>query len=194
MIKVLITIITAGILGGCAATYTLDGQKYKNSTEFQSAVDAQRNTALTSIKPLPKPLTPKKLIAAIPSEQSLYTENIRRVTAANGSPPNGISLEIIENLTKSNYKLIKIFYEGTAQRNIYTSVEIRNMPSMITSLEPSKEYDVIYYTEPSVGSGQYFYASIKHGKQIFSFDRSQTGPDGKIKAFVEAIQALAIRE
>ena len=65
---------------------------------------------------------------------------------------------------------------------------------MITSLEPSKEYDVIYYTEPSVGSGQYFYASIKHGKQIFSFDRSQTGPDGKVKAFVEAIQALAIRE
>lgn len=48
MIKVLVTIVTAGILAGCAATYTLDGQKYKIPTEFQSAVDAQRSIALTS--------------------------------------------------------------------------------------------------------------------------------------------------
>lgn len=194
MIKFLSPLILAGILSGCAATYTLDGKKYNNSAEFQSAVESKRNAALNSISPLQKTITPKKLIAAIPSEQALYTENIRRVTAANGAAPNGVALEIIENLTKSNYKLTKIFYEATLKRGIYSSVEIKEMPSMAITLEPSNEYDVIYYTEPSISSGQYFYASSKHGKQIFAFDRSPEGIDGKVKSFIEAIQVQAIRD
>jgi hypothetical protein len=68
------------------------------------------------------------------------------------------------------------------------------MPAMSVSLEPSSDTDVLYYTEPSQGTGQWFYATTKHGKQIFAYDRSGAGSTAKVHAFIDAVQALAIRE
>ena len=194
MIKLTALVLAALTLTGCAATYTLDGNKYDSSASFQNAVEAQRANAIASVKKLPQPLNTKKLIAALPSEQTLLEENIRRVTKNNGTSPSGITMELIINLTKSNYKLSKVFYEAVQARGIYSEVEIRDMPSMAISLEPSKDYDVIYYTEPALNTGQYFYASAKHGKQIFAFDRSVVGIEAKTNAFIEAVQAQAIKD
>ena len=194
MIRIIILFFVAITLSGCVATYSLAGKKYENEESFQSAVESRRELTLSKISPLPKPLTTKKLIVSIPSEQAIYDENERRHVALTGRSLMGIGVEQNRNLSKANYKLARVFFEGVEKRKIYSDVVIKDAPTVVTSLEPSAEYDVIYYTEPGVGSGQYFYASAKYGKQVFAYDRSATEPGGKVKAFIEALQSLVIRE
>lgn len=194
MIKSIATIGLALALSGCAATYTLGTKKFDNEQAFQAAVENERAQALSQVQKLPAPLTKKKLIAALPSEQALYAENSRRHTAVTGKPLMGIGIEQNNNMSKFAYKMTKVFFDGVQKRGIYSSVEIRDMPSMAVSIEPSQEYDVLYFTEPSAGSGQYFYASAKHGKQVFAYDRSGEGVTAKVNAFIEAAQVQAIKE
>jgi len=90
--------------------------------------------------------------------------------------------------------MAKVFYEAVQKRGIYSSVTVNETGSMANSLEPANEYDVMYHTEPSIGAFQIFYASSKHGKQVFAFDRSGATPTAKVNAFIDAVQALAVRE
>lgn len=194
MIKFFTTIGLAVILSGCAATYNLDGKKFDNEKTFQAAVEDRRAQVLSQVQKLPAPLTKKKLIAALPSEQTLYAENSRRHTATTGKPLIGIGIEQNTNLSKAAYKMTRAFFEGVQKRGIYSSVEIRDMISMAVSLEPSQEYDVLYFTEPAISSGQYFYSSAKHGKQVFAYDRSGEGATAKVNAFIEAAELQAIKD
>ena len=68
MIKKILVLLAATALTGCAVNYTLEGQKYDSKEKFQQAVDTNIFSALATIKPLPAPLTKKKLMVAIPSE------------------------------------------------------------------------------------------------------------------------------
>lgn len=194
MIKLFAAFIIAILFTGCAATYTLGAKKYENEQSFQAAIESERLEAIQQVKPLPSALTTKKLIAALPSESAIYEENSKRHTLITGRPLFGIAIEQNKNLSKAAYKLNRVFFEGLEKKRVYTTVEILDMPSMSVSIEPSIEYDVIYFTEPSVGSGQYFYASAKHGKQVFAFDRSGDGVTAKVNAFIDAAQAQAIRD
>lgn len=195
MIKLItLAVVVVGILGGCGTTYTFEGQKYDSKEKFQSAVDSAASGALATIAPLATPLSQKKLVFAIPSESALVNENVRRQVAIAGSQPNAIQQELIDNLSRSNFKLTKIFFEGVQRKNIYKSVQFIEMQSMTGSFAPSQDVDTLYYVEPSQGSGQWFYASSKGGKQIFAFDRSSVTPAGKIQAVVDAVQAQAIRD
>lgn len=90
--------------------------------------------------------------------------------------------------------MIKDFFEAIQKRGIYKSVVINETSTTVNSLEPARDYDVMYYTEPGIGSGQMFYASSKHGKQVFAYDRSGITGKDKVRAFVEAAQTLAVRE
>lgn len=194
MIKIFAVVGLALAISGCTSTYTLNGRRFENQEAFQAAVESERSSAVSQVKTLPLPLTKKKLIAALPSEQALYEENIRRQIAHTGRSVSGLAQEQITNLSRSNYKLTRVLFEGVEKRGIYSGVEIRNMPSMAFSIEPSLEYDVIYYTEPTIGAGQLFYSSAKYGRQVFAYDRSVSGVTGKVNSFIEAVQLQAIKE
>lgn len=194
MIKKIAIFGLVAFLSGCTSTYNLNGKRFENQEAFQVAVENERSAAVSQVQTLPAPLSKKKLIAALPSEQALYEENTRRQIAHTGRPVSGIALEQITNLSKSNYKLTRVLFEGVQRRGIYSGVEIRDMPGMAVSIEPSLEYDVIYYTEPAIGAGQLFYSSVKHGRQVFAYDRSVSGVTGKVNSFIEAVQLQAIKE
>lgn len=181
-------------LNGCAVNYTYDGQKYDSKEKFHQAVESKISGVLASIEPLPKPLTQKKLIFAIPSEVALLEESTKRFVQMQGTQPIGQAKEIVENLPKANYKNIKVFYDALQKRNIFASTQFIDMQTMTGSFAASADADVLYYIEPSQGSGQWYYTSLKHGKQIFAFDRSSPTLTGKLQAFNEAIQAQAIRD
>lgn len=181
-------------LTGCSAHYFLDGVKYDNEQAFQAAVESTRQNSLASIQPLSEPLTSKRLIVAIPSEQTIYNENARRHQNMTGGEPTGIAIEHNRNLSKHAFKMNKVFFEGVQKRGIYAGVEIRETDSVVNSLEPASDYDVMYLTEPAVNSGQYFYSSKRHGKQIFAYDRSQPGATANLNNFISAVQALAVRD
>lgn len=194
MNKMVAALIFALTLSGCVSHYFLGGKKYENEESFQSAVEESRSTSLNQIQTLPAPLSKKRLVVSIPSEQTFYAENLRRHQAAQGKEAMGLALDQYRNLAKSNFKLTKVFFEAVQKRGIYSSVTINETGTVVNSLEPANEYDVMYYTEPGVGSGQIFYSSSKHGKQVFAYDRSGTTLTAKVNAFIDAVQALAIRE
>lgn len=194
MIKLIVSMATALLVSGCAATYFFEGKKYENQEKFQQAVNDARDLAVQGITPLKESVTNKRLIAVIPSEQAFKEEMTRRVTMADGRAPMGIAIEQIENLSKSSYKMTRVWYDGIQRRKIFRDIEIRENPSMVASIEPSSEYDVMFYTEPGIGAGQFFYSSVKHGKQAFAFDRSGTDVTQRVRSFVDAVSALAIRD
>lgn len=193
--KIIISGITmAFILSGCAATYSLDGVKYDNKESFHAAVENQKTSAVAKIQPLQKPLTDRNLIFAIPKAEVLVAASKQNFAKIEGRQPLGIAAEILENIPLANHKLSVVYGDAIEKRGIYQSVRQVPLESMDSTLQPTAKDDVLYYTEPTIGSGQWFYASSKHGRQVFAFDRSKPGVDGKISAFLDAVQAQAIRE
>jgi hypothetical protein len=180
-------------LGGCATFYTLEGQRYNSKEEFQRASESMMTGAVAQISPLPSPLTNRKLIFAMPTEQAISQETINRATRANGAL-NSTQTELLQNISKHNHRSVRAFFEAVQKRGIYSSLQLMELPSMVISIEPTSDTDVIYMTEPAAGSGQWFYASGKHGRQVFAYDRSGVGPAAKAQAFVDAAQLLAIRQ
>lgn len=194
MIKNFFTLVTVLAVSGCANFYTLEGVKYDSKEAFHQAVTQKNTEALNSIQPLPAPVTKMNLIMAIPSEATIYTENIARTTKQNGRAPSGILLERIENLTKANFSMTKVFADAVQKKGVYTSMKFMEMPSMAVSIEPSSSTHVLYFSEPSIGTGQWFFATQKGGKQVFGYDRSGAGPTAKVQAYVDAVMTQAIRE
>lgn len=195
MMKKLIALVAVLALSGCAKNfYTLEGVKYDTKEEFHQAVDRMNNEALNGIKPLPSPVTKKNLIIAFPSPATIYAENISRQTKTSGQSPSGLLLERMENVSKANFATSKVFADGVQRRGIYASTKFMEMPSMTVSLEPSADTDVLYFSEPAISSGQWFFATQKHGKQVFGYDRSGAGATAKVQAFTDAVLAQAIRE
>ena len=194
MIKKFLGLVVIIALSGCAVNYTFEGQKYGSKETFQQAVDSKVLAVLSTIAPLPVPLSKTKLIFAMPSEATLIDESVKRFVALQGTQPIGPAAEILQNVTKSNYKNIKVFYDAIQKKNIYASTQFIEMQSMTGSFAASPTTDVLFVVEPSRGSSQWYYVTHKQGKQIFSSDRSSPTAEGKIHAFVDAVQAQAIRD
>lgn len=134
------------------------------------------------------------MIFAIPKAEVLIGASKQNFAKIEGRQPMGIAAEILENVPLANHKLSVVYGDAIEKRGIYQSVRQVPLDSMDSTLQPTAKDDVLYYTEPTIGSGQWFYASSKHGRQVFAFDRSRPGVDGKIGAFLDAIQAQAIRD
>lgn len=181
-------------LNGCAVSYTFDGQKYNSKEAFHQAVDSKTSEVLSGITPLPSPVSKKRLIFGTPSEAALLAESNNRFAKSQGNQPTGAAKEILDNVTKANYKNIKIFFDAVQKKNIYASTQFIDMPTMTGSFEASNDTDTMYYIEPTQGSGQWFYHSSKGGKQIFAYDRSAPSMSGKVQAFIDAVLTQAIRD
>jgi len=194
MIRKIAIFIAPLLLAGCAQTYILEGQKYESKEAFLLAGNKMNVDAVRQVTPLPQPLTSKKLIMAMPSEKAFFESGVNFITKADGRPPVGANLEVFKNLVAHNYAATKVFYEAVERKRIYSSVAFRDMSSVVISIEPSADTDVIYVTAPDPTSAQWFYGSQKYGKQVFAYDRSGAGAAAKVSAFVDAVQALAIRE
>jgi hypothetical protein len=194
MIKKILGLVAVIVLSGCAVNYTYEGQKYDSKEKLHQAVDGHVFRTVATITPLPKPLTQKKLIFAIPSEATLFEESKKRYAKSQGTTLSGPAFEVLENLTKSNYKNIKVFFDAVQKRNLYASVQLVELQSMNGSLAASTNTDALYLVEPSQGSSQWYYTSLKQDKQIFAYDRSSPTAEGKVQAFVDALQVQAIRE
>lgn len=182
-------------LSGCAANYQYLGQKYDSKEKFQQAVDSNVSNGVSVITPLPTALTQRKLVFAIPSEATLFNELVRRHGVLNnGSQPNSLQIEMYENLAKAAYKSMKVNFDAVQKRNIYASTQFVEMQSMNGSFAASPDTDSLYYVEPAVGASQWFYTSLKHGKQVFAYDRSDPNFLPRLQSFVDAAQTQAIRD
>lgn len=193
-LKLITAALSFAALSGCASVYYLEGKEYKDETSFQQATDQLNLSILANIVPLPSPVTERSLVYAYPSQKTLYDESVRRHTEAKGMAPVGIALDQYRNLSIHAVKASNTSGSAIKKRGIYPQVTILETDTMVNSIEPSENTDVLYYSEASIGAGQMFYASKKHGKQIFAFDRSGSTPEARTQALIEAVQAFAIRD
>ena len=194
MIKKVVGLIVLVALTGCATSYVLEGQKYDSKEKFQQAADSGISDALSTITPRTVPLTQRKLVFAIPSEAAIFTESVRRFVAVNGRQPHAMQDEMYRNLSSVGFKATKVFFDAVQKRNIFASTQFIEMQSMTASYAASTDTDTLYFVEPSQGSGQWYYTSQKHGKQIFAYDKSSPNLAGKLHGFIDSVQALAIRD
>ncbi len=193
--KVTLLIIIAALgLAGCAVNYTYNGQKYDSKEKLEAAVDANVNSVVAAISPLPAPLTSKKLIFAIPSEQAIYAENVHRFVNAQNRQPTSMQTEVMANIGRANFRSTKVFFDALQKKHIYASVQLIEMETMMGSYAASPDTDTLYYTEAAQGAGQWFFSSFKGGKQVFAYDRSSGTTAGKVQGFVDAVQVQAIRD
>jgi hypothetical protein len=194
MIKKFVGLIVLVALSGCAAVYTYNGQKYDSKEKFQQAVDSTASGALSTITPLPTPLTQRKLLFAVPSEIALFNENVRRFVEVNNRQPNALQNEMAQTLSGGAFTNLKSYFDAVQKRNIFASTQFVEMQSMTASFAASADTDTLYLIEPAAGSNQWYYTSLKHGKQIFSFDRGTPTPASKLQSFIDAVQAQAVRD
>lgn len=183
------------LLSGCTATYTLEGQKYGSAEAFQTAVDDLNVASLRVIEPLPAPVTNKRLVFALASKEAIIAASRANFEKAQGRPPTGLADEILRTVPVGNWKMIRVFGEAVQRRNIYQGVRFIDLDTTApSSIAASAQEDVLYYYETDPRSSAWFYVSQKGGKQLFSYDRSLPGPDGKVRAFVDAVQLQAVRD
>ncbi len=194
MIKKFAILIAVVALSGCATTYTYDGQKYDSKEKFLQAVDSKVSVALSTITPIPTPLTQRKLIFAIPSVVAFTEGDKKNFVKTQGREPSEQQIEVQLNLNQGNFKNIKVFFEAIQKRNIFASTQFIEMDSTTGSFAASPDADALFLVAPAVNSSQWFYTSDKHGKQIFSYDRSSATMEGKLQAFIDAVQAQAVRD
>ncbi len=195
MKQLVLATAAAFTLAGCAGpSYLLGGVKYNSTAAFMQASDEMGKRILAQVTPLPRPLTTKKLVASFPSVEAQMSELVRRYVETYGMPPTAGMVEQATALAQNNLNMNRNSYEAVAKRGIYREVSIIDSKTMVNSMEPGPDYDVLYLTEGGVGTGQMFYASAKHGKQAFAYDRSGTTPESRTNSLIEAVQALAMRE
>ena len=174
--------------------YTYEGQVFDLPTKFQKGVDDKVAATVKAITPLPQPLSQKKLVFAMPRQSAFIKESTQRFVAAHGAPPVKLAKEIVENLSTSNFKSIKVFFQAIKKKNIYASVKFVELDSMSGSHPAAEGVDALYMVEPSVGEVHWTYASTKHGEQELVYDRSSEHIEGKVQAFVQAVQAMAVSD
>lgn len=174
--------------------YTYEGQVFDSPVKFQKGVDAKVTETVKAITPLPAPLSQRRLVFAMPGASTFVKESRKRFIAAHGAAPVKLAKEIVENLSNSNFKSIKVFFQAIKKKNLYASVKFVELDSMNASYAPSADSDVLYMTEPSVGEIHWTYASVRRGEQEFIYDRSSERIEGKVEAFLEAVQGMAVAD
>lgn len=187
-------ISAALLLAGCAASYTYDGKRYASKEEFVAGVDSALVEATNSVQPLPKPVSTKTLVFAIPSEQVIHRQSVSNFQRLNARPI-GMGEEImLANITNSNYKNIKALHDAIKRRNIYANIRYLELDTFTGDLQASQTEDAFFYTEAQPGAGQWYYTNARSGKQAFAFDRGGVSMIARTKAFLESIQVFAIRD
>ena len=174
--------------------YTYEGQVFDSPVKFQKGVDAKVTETVKAITPLPEPLSQRRLVFAMPGASTFVKESRKRFIAAHGAAPVKLAKEIVENLSNSNFKSIKVFFQAIKKKNLYASVKFVELDSMNASYAPSTNSNVLYMTEPSVGEIHWTYASVRRGEQEFIYDRSSERIEGKVEAFLEAVQGMAVAD
>jgi hypothetical protein len=196
MIKKIAILIAVVALSGCTIGphYFYNGQRYDSNETFQQAVNAHNSSILSTITRLPTPLTQRKLIFAIPTAVAFSEGDAKSIVKVQGREFREGEKRLNFNLNVSYFNRLKVFFEAIQKRKIYASTKFIEMDSTTGSFAASPDVDALFLVRPGANSLQWYYTSHKHGKQIFSYDQSNPTEEGKVQAFIDAVQALAIRD
>lgn len=194
MTRVLALLFVTVALGGCAATYTYNNQRYNSKEEMMAGAEAALARSVNSVVPLPSPPAKRNILFAIPNLPTMVNVSVKTFEQRAGRMIGLGEQIVLTNVTEVNHRSTKALYEVVVRRNLYPATRYIELDTAAPELQASAGEDVLYYYEPTVGSGQWYYVTAKAGKQVFAFDRGGATMEAKTKAFVDAVQAFALRD
>jgi hypothetical protein len=203
MIKKSLVVLSAIALSGCLVKavprYKMDDGSYKKNDEYLSAIDTKMSNLVKEVEPLTAPVTQKKIIMAMPSQEAMVEAAEPKIEEAikkgtNFMSPPGTSKtirDLIVTNEKTGYLGVKVLADAVAKRNIYSSAQLLNMPKMDGAPTATADTDVLSLSMPTGGSAQWFFESAGRGRKPLAYDRTSPKPSDVVKSFVDAIQEQA---
>jgi hypothetical protein len=187
-------IIFSLLLSGCGTAYFLEGVKYDSKESFVAARAAMNKRCTESITVLPAPLVKRKLIAMIPSQETIYKNRYSMIMAS--SPNNRVTMDTLRNNPliaglNENYRHLAEFIK---RKNIYTSFELVEY-EILSAPQPSADTDIFYIAmaEAMGGKDMLYLTTQKNGKQVVNYDMSNPKCEFVRDSFFSSIQTLALQ-
>lgn len=180
--RTLLLLITVLALSGCAH-YRYDGRQFSDRAAAESARrdDWASIRSASAFSPRPTPLA-KSVRIVVPSKVVVLERGIRT------GPAEGRDYvaTILYNDYRSTAELIR-------QRNIFetTLIEDTSDPGHVT---PRPGEAVIYFYVPDSNTAAWYYLSNSTKRTPLNFDRGNPEKVGKIKYFLDSVEALAAGE
>jgi hypothetical protein len=189
----------ASALVGCATTnqgFRVADQTY--SSREQAAVAArQRNLrAEESIKAAGAPILSRKMLVVVPTpaafsgwfEAKVVKQGKRYAQVGTSArSQDDLNAQLLTENLKSVAASIR-------RANLYQSVEVTEVDTTATNVQPTVDKDVLsfYATSDSTGLTPYFH-SAKYGKQVVPSDVSTSDPVMRRQSFINEIKAKALQ-
>lgn len=198
---ILVILITILLLSGCSTIYYLEGAEYDSKKKFIAARAAMYARCIESTIPLTTSIVERKLIALIPSQETIY-----RITHANikaASPNFPVSLEDLRNdpLYSGANENFRMVVEWIKRKNLYTAVEmveyeILSAPQALSIPPASADTDIFHIVlAPAINRrDMYYLITEKRGKQRIDYGIMNPDCASARISFLSMIQCEAFRD
>ena len=170
-------------LPGCANTlykgqrYTVDG--------LVEAVEKDREKLIASVKPLPSPLTERKLIVAVPAFDFYVNQKVNRFVEEGFN----FNYFIVSNSWKTlvPYGEISNMHRFVKSKNMYHLIEQISVEGPL-NVAPSDDADILYFATTShIGqSDQWYHISKRNGQNLIAFDGGSVTDEERLESFLDA--------
>lgn len=181
-------------LAGCnQATYNYKDRVNLSRDGFIQAFTSDRESDLASIKPLPAPLTPRKLLVVAPTPDGFYAQRLAHLKQSN---PNvtmeHIHLEGVSEVQYLDYS--RNTKNWIVRKNIYPTVE-QVISDNAGTFEPSDQFDVLTIAVAANRGqrDQWLHYSKRNGRQTVNMDQSEPTTLGQIESLLDSVKAVAIQ-
>jgi hypothetical protein len=192
MKMLVMSLVAAVALSGCAMHYKLDGNTYSGSNEFLGAADRlysdSHNQVVSEMK-LAQPISMKTLTIGIPSvdatRDGFAIPNVLLATPA--------QLAAASTLSQGARKEYEMFAATIKDVGVYQHVNIVDTSG--GHIQPSPGESVLYmFVTPKQANFQWYINGGKAGLQTVNIDRGQPKFLGKAKSFVDSVKGYALTE
>lgn len=181
--KRLIPALLIVFICGCAH-YMYDGQKFGDRSKAEAAQRAQFESirSAAAFKPRATPVA-RNLRFVMPSKTLMLDRGILPTGSADGRDYVATTLHADFRFTG---ELIR-------QRNIFGTMSVEES-SDAGHVAPKPGETVIYFYMPDSKTGSWYYISQTTARTPLNFDRGNPEKVGKIKYFIDSVEALAAGE
>lgn len=181
--RILFIAVAALAFSGCA-TYRYDGRTFNDRAKAEGAhrEDVSTIRAAAAFNPRSKPLA-KNLRIIVPSKSILLERGVLPTGTADGR-------DYVATILYNDHRAMG---EVIRQRNIFetTTIEDTSDPAHV---DPRSGTATIYLYLPDSKTSAWYYISTATKRTPLNFDRGAPDKVGKIKYFVDSVEALAAGE
>lgn len=153
-------------LTGCSTVYFLEGKEYEGRRKYLAARSEIYHRCVETVMPLDPPLIQRKLIALIPSQETIFRTHLDNIKESNPNFPvtmEDLRQDPIYFGMNENYRLV---VELIKKRNLYQSLEIQEYEATLTLPEVDEQTDVFHIDLPkdTKHRDMYYLTTEKRGK------------------------------